>query len=219
MTRMTARHFVSLALVLAATAACRRTQDQPDPAVADSVARARQDSINRAQPGYIIDSILPIEEQLRRFRADIAVAPGALAGGGASRDALVRRFVRSLETRDTTALVAMLLSRSEFAWLVYPGSQWTVPPYRQAPGLVWMLATRENSTGLSRLLERLGGRALHYQSYACGAEPERLGENRIWRGCTVRLVRSPGDTASMRLFAGIIERGGQFKIYSYGNDL
>jgi hypothetical protein len=35
---------------------------------ADSVARARQDSINRATPGYVIDSLLPPEEEARRFR-------------------------------------------------------------------------------------------------------------------------------------------------------
>jgi hypothetical protein len=34
-----------------------------DSARADSIALVRQDSINRAQPGYVVDSILPMEEQ------------------------------------------------------------------------------------------------------------------------------------------------------------
>ena len=59
----------------------------------DSIARARQDSVNRAQPGYVVDSLLPIEEELRRFRAAIGGSPvTALAHGSASREELVRRL-------------------------------------------------------------------------------------------------------------------------------
>jgi hypothetical protein len=56
----------------------------------DSVARARQDSINRAQPGYIVDSVLPVEEELRRFREALGGTPATkLANGSESREALV----------------------------------------------------------------------------------------------------------------------------------
>lgn len=198
---------------------CAAAEVPADPATADSIARARQDSVNRAQPGYVVDSVLPIEEHLRRFRADIARAPASLAGGADSRDALVGRFVRSLEARDTIALRSMLLTRAEFAYLVYPGSHWTRPPYQQSPGLVWLQAANANGAGLARLLERLAGRDLRFDYYGCGAEPEVIGDNRVWRDCTLRIERAPGDTRSMRLFAGIIERAGHFKVYSYGNDL
>src|SRR5512138_1154903 len=39
-----------------------------DSTSADSIERARQDSINRSQPGYVVDSARPPEEDLRRFR-------------------------------------------------------------------------------------------------------------------------------------------------------
>lgn len=209
---------LALALVTA-PAACDRPAEAADPVRADSTARARQDSINRAQPGYVVDSILPIEEALRRFRAGLGPAPAGLVGGAASRHELVRRLTDALEAGDTKALVSLLMDRVEFAWLVYPESPWTAPPLRQGPGLVWMLASRESSAGLGRLLARLGGRPLGYQSYACDARPEIVGRSRVWRGCVVRFLRAPGDTASMRLFAGIIEREGRFKVYSYANDL
>ena len=35
----------------------------------DLAANTRQDSIDRAAPGYVIDSLLPPEEEARRFRA------------------------------------------------------------------------------------------------------------------------------------------------------
>ncbi|HET8784860.1 MAG TPA: hypothetical protein VFM38_04450, partial [Candidatus Limnocylindrales bacterium] len=90
-----------LALVLAAATGCdeieagfaRRVEAaRADSVATDSMARARQDSINRAQPGYVVDSILPIEEELRRFRVGLGAAPSHLVGGASSRETLIRRF-------------------------------------------------------------------------------------------------------------------------------
>ena len=89
-------------------------------ALADSIARARQDSVNRAQPGYIVDSILPPAEALRRFTADLNPRPNEFSNGAGSRDALVKKWVRSLESNDSLTLIRTALTRPEFAYLVYP---------------------------------------------------------------------------------------------------
>src|SRR5262245_61451650 len=68
----------------------------------DSIARARQDSINRTLPGYVVDSILPIEEEVRRFKSRVQGAPvDTLLHASASREALVRRIVRDVAQRDS----------------------------------------------------------------------------------------------------------------------
>jgi hypothetical protein len=183
----------------------------------DSIARAAQDSLNRAQPGYIVDSILPIDEQLRRFRADLPDSVRQLEGGTPTRDALVRSFVRSLESADTAALARLTISRAEFAWLVYPDSPFTRPPYQQAPDLVWMMQMASSRTGLARMLERLGGKNLGFQSWSCAESPDREGQNRIWRDCFVRFEGAPSPSGALQLFSSIIEREGRFKILSYAN--
>lgn len=188
-----------------------------DSALADSIARARQDSVNRAQPGYIVDSILPIEEHLRRFRADIPDTIRALVGGARSRDQLVRSFVRSLEAADTAALIGLTISRAEFAWLVYPESPFIGPPYQQAPELVWMRHAAAGGTGLKRLLARLAGSPLGFEAWTCSDRPVIEGSNRLWRDCTVRFTKQPGETQTVQLFSSIIERQGRFKILSYAN--
>src|ERR1700754_1736356 len=99
----------AIALLSGAIAGCESAHSESvttrDSARADSVARARQDSINRAQPGYVIDSILPVEEELRRFRDAIGGAPvTALSGGSPSRDALARRVVAAVTANDTTEM-------------------------------------------------------------------------------------------------------------------
>ena len=70
-----------------------------DSARADSIALVRQDSINRAQPGYIVDSILPMDEQLRRFRAGLKESPRALNGTAHSKDSAGARVRASARIR------------------------------------------------------------------------------------------------------------------------
>ena len=188
-----------------------------DSAQADSVARVRQDSVNRAQPGYVVDSILPIEEQLHRFRAGVPDTVRQFVGGAASGDALVRDFMRSLAASDTAALVRLTISRAEFAWLIYPDSPLSAPPYRLAPELAWMQHAAASGTGLTRLLERLGGSGLQFRSWRCQEGPVLEGANRLWRGCSVRFERPGAKQQTLRLFSSIIERQGRFKILSYAN--
>lgn len=230
-TPLSARSYGTVGLVLLALltgAGCDRVDarvSEAEPAVhdaarADSIARAKQDSINRAQPGYIVDSILPIEEALRRFRAALpGPAPTALSGGAESRDALVRSFVRALEANDTLSLRRLALTAAEFAWLVYPSSPFVAPPYRQMPGLLWTQISLASGRGQARLLARLAGQPLGYSAYTCDGEPERQGENRVWRACSVRLTQPDGGGRAVRLFGDIVERGGKFKFVSFANDL
>src|SRR5262245_40260801 len=155
----------------------------------DSIARARQDSINRAQPGYVIDSLLPVEEELRRFRKAVGGTPvTALSNGSSSREELVKRVVRAVSNRDSADLRALTLTPREFADLVYPSSPYTHPPYRNPPGLVWMQISQRSESGLSRLLARRGGTAHKYVDHTRQATPERQGPNDCWDDCQHRLL-------------------------------
>jgi len=188
-----------------------------DSAHADSVARVRQDSVNRATPGYVIDSILPVEEQLRRFRTGVPDTVRGFEGGAACRDELVRSFGRALAASDTAGLVRLTISRAEYAWLIYPESALSRPPYRQSPDLAWMRHAAASATGLQRLLDRLGGSRLEPLVSTCAETPVTEGDNRIWRDCAVRFELPPTGQQTLRLFSSIIERQGRFKILSYAN--
>lgn len=190
-----------------------------DSATTDSIARARQDSINRTLPGYVVDSILPVEEELRRFRAAIGEsAVTSLQDGATSRDALVKNFVQALSASDSVGMTKILLSAREFAWLVYPESQYTRPPYTQSPALVWSQIQNPAASGYTRLMRRLGGKHLNFEGYDCSPKPDREGKNVLWTRCTVR-VGEPGEVVrTRRLFGSIIEREGQFKFVSYANE-
>ena len=166
----------------------------------------------------VVDSLRTLEEDLRRLRADIPRAPRALSGGATTREALVREFVGALSRSDSAALAHMALTRAEYAYLVYPSSPYTRPPYKQSPEIAWLLLRAEHDKGLVRLLRRVGGQPVEYLGHRCDPTPVREGDNRLWRRCRVR-VRIGDDTArDRRLFGVIVERGGRFKVASFATD-
>lgn len=165
-----------------------------------------------------MDSILPIEEELRRFRDELGPTPNRLSGGAASRDALVGRFVEALAASDTAAFADMLMTRDEFGWLYYPHTRYTSRPYEMAPALLWFQIENGTSRGIGRLLDRLGGTSLVVPDYRCAPEPLLEERNRTWEDCVLRIDPPEGEPSEMRLFGSILERDGVFKFISYTND-
>ena len=185
----------------------------------DSIAHSRaadEPPIADPAPG-IVDSVFPPAEAMRRFRESLPVT-STLATAARSRDSLVHRFVRAVERRDSTALRGMVMSRAEFAYLYYPTSPHARPPAQQPPALVWFLPTQNSEKGVGRLLDRFAGRALQVRGYTCAEPPRVEAENAIWDDCRLH-IGGGADTATVRLFGGVIERGGRFKVLSYSNDL
>jgi len=170
-----------------------------------------------ARPRGTVDSIFPIEEEIRRFRAVLGPDPGKFSGGAGSLDALVERFERALVEADTTAFADMLMTQDEFGWLYYPTTIFTAPPYESAPSLVWFQIENGSSRGLGRLLERLGGRPIEFTGYTCASEPLIQGLNRVWERCAVRFDAPDEEPRELQLFGSILERDGVFKFVSYTN--
>jgi hypothetical protein len=173
----------------------------------------------RAESGRatVVDSAVPIEVALERFRRDL-VRPAGLTGGAGSREALVRRFVSALESSDTAALREMVLQRNEFAWLYYPTTAFARAPYELPPGLLWLQMQGRTEKGASLLLSERAGTPLGYLEHECASD-RREGDNSIHGHCVMLRVTATGDTVRDRLFGLIVERGGIYKFVSYANKL
>ncbi|MGQ0702204.1 MAG: hypothetical protein ACT4PM_03610 [Gemmatimonadales bacterium] len=168
------------------------------------------------RPGDRIDSVLPMPEYLRRFRAGLA-EPAGFTGGAPSRAALAQRAVEALGRRDTGALATLLITRAEFAWLVFPSHRSAQPPYELDPALFWFQIQRATAQGLGRILGDYGGRGLQFRELWC--QPDSLqfvgeGPVRGWSACRVH-VTTPNGALTRQVFGTILERGGQFKLLSY----
>ncbi|MEX2527749.1 MAG: hypothetical protein WEA09_08955 [Gemmatimonadota bacterium] len=168
-------------------------------------------------PATVVDSVFPVEEEIRRFQEAYPGEVTELAGGESSRDALVSRFIESLEAADTVDLTRLSMTPREFGYLYYPTSRYTEPPYRLSPALVWYQNQNVTGRGFTRLLRRYGGQEVNYLSYECPEEAEVEGQNRLWHNCRV-VHLFEGDTVSIQLFGSIWERGGHYKFVGYAND-
>jgi hypothetical protein len=189
----------------------------PEPTPAAAERQVNTPSI-AAHPPTHIDSFVPRDEALRRFRQGLAPVDG-LTHGLQSRDALVHAFVRALESRDSAALRRLVLSRAEFAYLYYPSAPQGLPPYDLNADLMWFTLSVQSAQGMHRALDERGGQALHIAGLRCAEKPDSQGENVVWGPCALRRVRAPADTIDERLFGPIVERRGRYKFLTYANKL
>lgn len=156
-----------------------------------------------------------IDSALKSFRSGLEPV-AELQDGEPSIETLLDRFAKAVERRDTVELRRIVMTKREFAFLYYPTSPYTRRPTMQEPGLAWFLHLQHSEKGATRLLNR--GQPLRIVANRCDAAPREEGENRVWPDCIQR-VTERGDTVPLRLFGGLLERRGRFKIFSYSNDL
>lgn len=168
--------------------------------------------------GGVVDSILPISEQLRRFRADLADHPDTLRHASSSLDVLARRWGKAVATRDSTALNEMTLDRAEFAWIYYPGSKLSKPPYEAPPQLLWGQILANSDEGARHVITRFGGKQFVVESVTCPAPSDTTEASVVRSECRVK-VKTASGTLEDRLFGSIIEHQGRFKFLSYSNGL
>jgi len=206
-----ARHLPLAILLLVVSLACdasARAGDAADTPAATPVPAAGT-----------VDSALPLAELLARFRATVRDTPTTLVGGAPSADDLARALLRAVSANDTATVRALLVSRAEFAWLYYPHSRFTAPPYELGPELVWFTTVSASDKGAGRLLARYGGRALHFERLLCADSVEVEGPNTVQRGCRVRFAVADSAPRELQIFGALLRRDARYKFLSYANDL
>jgi len=206
-----------LVVGLVLVAACTRT-DSGRPTALATGAPVADTAHPWRKPGDKIDSILPMQEYLRRFRAGLT-QPHRLAGGAANPEALARRFLAAVSARDTAAFTDLIASRAEFAWLVFPEHSYARPPYELDPEIFWLQLTAGSAKGLGRTLQRYGGLPLTLLALQCRPDTLQIktGSVRLQGNCELRF--QAGDSVeTRRLFGSVVERNGVAKLLSYAND-
>lgn len=187
----------ALATLLAVAAACGGDSTPTPTAQASTTARA--------------DSQYLPAVMAARFRARVPEHPTHLGDGAATdRDTLVARYVRALERADTAAFRRMRLSVSEFAWLYYLDAPLAQQPYALDPEVMWTQITAQSDRGLSRAVERFGGRPFGLTAATCKPATPAGG---------MRLHTCEVVGREITLPLSLVERDGWFKFVGYGNQL
>ncbi len=167
-------------------------------------------------PARVIDSILPLEEEIRRFAA-LSPPQSSLSHGAHSREELVFQWAAAVAARDSASLARLHITPGEFIGIYYPNSVYTSPPYRQSPSLVWFRMVNSSSRGSTRVMRRHGGQSFSLRGLRCEEAPMSLGPIRVWSPC---LVQREGDSPvrEQRLFGPILEHEGRFKFLTYDSE-
>lgn len=172
------------------------------------------DEVPSRHAEQVVDSVIPREEALRRFRDGVPEVR-ELTGGLAGREDLAKAVGTALAARDTARLRDLRLTKEEFAWLYYPTAAQGLPPYDLAPGLYWFTLEGRNGGALRTLLEEPASAGARYLRHDCGTTSLREGENTLWGPCTLWSVTTREDTLAARSLSLVIERGGKWKVVSY----
>lgn len=185
----------------------------------DGTVIASADSLRRI-PGYVVDSIFPPPEALRRWKAKLGgEGPTALAGGAPTALALFRAYAAGLAAGDRAAVDSLTITEREFAWLYYADSP--EAGQRLMPAVAWEMMQLRAGAGLARARElvlRDGGTA-EVSAVRCGPTAIPVGTGTM-RGPCVAVLRRPGgarDSVSLARF--VLERDGRVKLMSFANDL
>jgi hypothetical protein len=185
----------------------------------DGVIIASAESLRKI-PGYVVDSIFPPAEALRRFRAASGpTQPTVLTEGDTSVLALFTGYVAALRARDSIAVLRFALSRPEYAWLYYDGSP------EQVSGLVpqaaWALMESRSNVGLGRAAGRVSalGQATRVASATCGTKVVPLPSGDIIGPCIVVIEAADGTRTPLPLARTVLRRNGRLKLVSFANDL
>jgi hypothetical protein len=186
-------------------------------ACAPAERRAAPADTAAARPAQVIDSILPIEEHLRRFRAGLPQVT-ALEGGLPNDTALVRAFLDAVAARDSASLSRLVLDRAEFGWLYYPAHIYARPPYELDPVTSWMLLQGNSAKGFSRVLREYGGSRLEYLTHGCSPASTLEPPAQEWNQCEVAFRRD-GEQLTKRIFGSVVRIGDRYKFVSFANDL
>lgn len=168
--------------------------------------------------GGVVDSVVPISAAIDRFRAGMDRVD-TLRSASSSVRSLVERWTSAVAARDTAELNVMLLDRAEFAWLYYPDSKMSKPPYEAPPQLLWGQLLASSNEGAQAAVRRFGGERLSLRAVNCPIPAVAERGISLYEGCRVELLDNGVAVPEAAWFGTIIEREGRFKFVGYANRL
>lgn len=139
----------------------------------------------------------------------------SLAPAFESDDALARAVLDALEKRDSERLLALSVSRDEFADLVWP----TLPASRPEVGMpmtyVWQDSFSKSRGSLAQTIEAFGGQRLTLVRVGfSGRQTDHRGVA-IARRSYLVVKDDQGQERQIRVFGSVIRQAGRSKVYSY----
>ena len=132
-----------------------------------------------------------------------------------SPEAVAEAVLGALAEDDGPLLLALALSEMEFRTVVWP----ELPSSRPERGLpfeyAWGDLHQKSTNELRRLLARAGGRRYELLAMTFDGESTPYETFTVHRDSRLRIRDSEGAERNVRLFGSVLQRGGEYKLFSY----
>ena len=153
-----------------------------------------------------------------RPTASTADPPAPLPGSAKTPEATARLALERIAAGDRGGLLALALTEAEFREVVYPELPASRPERNTSADYLWRGLRQKSRNALASTLDRHAGPPLELLAVDFLGETTDYGTYRVHRR-TALTVRAPdGGKTVVRVFGSMIERGGEYKIFSFVTD-
>jgi hypothetical protein len=147
-------------------------------------------------------------------RADDASLP-PLHHTFSSPEALSEAVLTALAAHDADGLASLALSEIEFRTAVWPDLPSSRPERGVPFDYAWGDLRQKSGNALRRLVARHGGRRYELVDVAFEGETTPYRTYRVHRETVLDLRNEDGEKMRLPLFGSMLEREGEFKLFSY----
>ena len=133
----------------------------------------------------------------------------------ASPEALSRAVLTALAANDADTLRALPLDELEFRNAVWPDLPASRPERNVPFDYAWGDLNQKSNNALRRLVARYGGREYELVKVHFAGETTRYWTYQVHRESVLDLLDEEGEEVRLALFGSILERDGEFKMFSY----
>jgi hypothetical protein len=135
-----------------------------------------------------------------------------------SEHALAERVLGALAARDIAVLEALPLSEQEFEQVVWPDLPASRPEMNLPADYAWRTLAQNSRGYLARLLATHGGRRYRLVRIDFDGETTHYDAFVVHRKSRLVIQDEAGHERTLRLFGSVLERAGEFKLFSYVAD-
>ena len=124
-------------------------------------------------------------------------------------------MLTALAAGDVDALRALPLDELEFRDAVWPDLPASRPERNVPFDYAWGDLDQKSNNALRRLVARYGGRRYQLAGVGFAGETTEYRTYKVHRETVLDLLDEEGEAVRLALFGSILEREGEFKLFSY----
>lgn len=183
------------------------------PASAADAARQIPHSVLEGLPGYQVPPN-PDSAAVRRGRRDAPRPSMPLSDGRKSMPALMRSMIAALNAEDEPAFESLCVTQKEFSVILWPEMPNSAPASGATAEDAWYFLWHRLHGGVRSAISDQGGKQLTYLGYRESLPRMRFRNYQLVRGLRIATRDAEGTVDTLTFVRTVVERNGDYKIYS-----